>query len=365
MSSDGISSLERGHRRTPQRETLALLSGALALNDEQRRELEAAAARAGPRGARGTKSLASAETAASGLPLSLTSFVGRDVELEEVVALVREHRLVTLTGAGGIGKTQMALQAGTALSGGAEDIRFVALAPLGSPSPVAQAVASALGVQESPNHPLLETLLAHLKKQSMLLILDNCEHVIDEAAMVAEPLLAGCPRVRILATSREPLRIAGERTYRLPSLRLPSPDVAAGLSAADAAGYGAIALFSDRARAADYRFALTGENVPIVAELCRHLDGIPLAIELAAARVNVLSVKALNEMLDHRFRLTGGERIALPRRQTMRGAIDWSYDLLRARAARIRAPFDLPRRLHAARRRRGLRRRSNGRRRSG
>jgi predicted ATPase len=336
MSSDGISSLERGHRRTPQRETLALLAGALALNDEQRRELEAAAARAEPRGSRDPKSLASAATAASGLPLSLTSFVGREVELAEVVALVRAHRLVTLTGAGGIGKTQMALQAGTALSGGAEDIRFIALAPLGSPSPVAPAIASALGVQESPNRPLLETLLAHLEKRSMLLILDNCEHVIDEAAMAADELLAGCSRVRILATSREPLRVAGERTYRLPSLRLPSPGVAAGLSATDAAGYGAIALFSDRARAVDYRFALTGENVPIVAELCRHLDGIPLAIELAAARVNVLSVKALGEVLDDRFRvLRGGERIALPRQQTMRGAIDWSYDLLSAREQRI------------------------------
>jgi predicted ATPase len=336
MSSDGISSLERGHRRTPQRETLALLAGALALNGEQRRELEAAAARAGPRGARGAKSLASAPETAAGLPLSLTSFVGRGAELEEVVSLVREHRLVTLTGAGGIGKTQMALQAGTALSGGAEDIRFIALAPLGSQSPVAPAIASALGVQETPNLPLVQTLLAHLKKRSTLLILDNCEHVIDEASMVADELLAGCPRLRILATSREPLRIAGERIYRLPSLRLPSPDVAAGLSATDAAQYGAIALFSDRASAVDYRFTLTGENVPAVAELCRHLDGIPLAIELAAARVNVLSVKALNEMLDDRFRvLTGGERIALPRQQTMRGAIDWSYDLLFAPEQRI------------------------------
>ena len=330
MSSDGISALERGHRRTPQRETLALLAGALTLDDDQHRAFEAAAAHAARPGARRTIIAASEPgTVTPGLPLSLTSFVGRDVELEEVVTLVREHRLVTLTGVGGIGKTQMALQAATVLSGGAEEARFIALAPLGSPSPVAPAIASALGVQEQPNRPLLETVVAHLEKRSMLLILDNCEHVIDEAAVAAAQLLAGCPFVRILATSREPLRVAGERTYRLPSLRTPSADVVPGLSATDAVEYGAIALFSDRARAVDYRFALTGENAPIVAELCRRLDGIPLAIELAAARVNLLSVKALNDMLDDRFRiLTGGERAALPRQQTMRGAIDWSYDLL-------------------------------------
>ncbi len=332
MSSDGISALERGHRRTPQRETLALLAGALALDDDQRRAFEAAAAHAARRSARRTIVVASeTERVASGQPLSLTSFVGRDVELEQVLTLVREHRLVTLTGVGGIGKTQMALQAATVLSGGAEEACFIALAPLGSPSPVAPAIASALGVQEQPNRPLLETVVAHLEKRSMLLILDNCEHVINEAAIAAAQLLAGCPRVRILATSREPLRVSGERTYRLPSLRIPTPEVAAGLSATDAVGYGAIALFSDRARAVDYRFALTGENAPVVAELCRRLDGIPLAIELAAARVNVLSVNALNDMLDDRFRvLTGGERVALPRQQTMRGAIDWSYDLLSA-----------------------------------
>jgi predicted ATPase/transcriptional regulator with XRE-family HTH domain len=331
MSSDGISALERGHRRTPQRETLALLAGALALDDEQRRTFEAAAHAARGGAGRATGAASEPETVTSGLPLSLTSFVGRDVELEEVVALVREHRLVTLTGVGGIGKTQTALQAGAALSGGPDDVRFIALAPLGSLSPVVPAIASALGVQELPNHPLLETVVAYLEKRSMLLILDNCEHVINEAAVAAAQLLAGCARVRILATSREPLRVAGERSYRLPSLRIPSPDVAAGLSATDAAEYGAIALFSDRARAVDYRFAITGENAPIVAELCRRLDGIPLAIELAAARANVLSVKALNDMLDDRFRiLTGGERVALPRQQTMRGAIDWSYDLLGA-----------------------------------
>ena len=175
------------------------------------------------------------------------------------------------------------------------------------------AIASGLGVRPEPNRPLLETLLAYLKNRALLLILDNCEHVIAEAAHVAGTLLANCARVRILATSREPLKVAGEHTYRLPSLSLPS----------------AVALFTDRARAADHHFELSDENAPIVAELCGHLDGIPLAIELAAARVNLLSLRAIAEKLSDRFRLlSGGERSALPRQQTMRAAIDWSYDLL-------------------------------------
>ena len=147
--------------------------------------------------------------------------------------------------------------------------------------------------------------------------------------------MVGCPQVRILATSREPLRAAGEHVYRLPSLRVPSPEATRRLSASTPR-YGAIALFNDRARAADHRFTLADENAPIVAELCRRLDGIPLAIELAAARVNQLSLNALAQKLDDRFRiLTGGDRTALPRQQTMRATIDWSYDLLAAPEQRV------------------------------
>ena len=333
MSTNGISSLERGYRRTPQRETLALLVGALALNDAQREEFEAAAARSALLGRRASVTVGPwADGTTAALPLALTSFVGREAELDEIAALVREHRIVTLTGAGGVGKTQTALRAATALSDATDGaICFVGLSSIGSPSLVVSTIASTLGLQEVPDRPLLETLLAYLKNKVVLLILDNCEHVITRAASIAQALLAGCPRVRILATSREALRAAGEYTYRLPSLRMPSAETTRTLSAADAGAYAAVVLFADRARAADARFALTDENAPMVADLCRRLDGIPLAVELAAARVNALSVKALAEKLDDRFRiLTRGDRTALPRHQTMRAAIDWSYDLLPA-----------------------------------
>ena len=197
-------------------------------------------------------------------------------------------------------------------------------------------IASALGVQGVPDRPLLETLLAYLKNKALLLILDNCERVITETAAVAQALLAGCPRIRILATSREAIRAAGEHTYRLPSLRTPSAETTRTLTKAEAAAYGAVALFAYRAQAADARFRISDLNAPTVADLCRRLDGIPLAIELAAARVNALSIKALAEKLDDRLQiLTRGDRTALPRHQTMRLAIDWSYDLLSARERRV------------------------------
>jgi predicted ATPase len=255
------------------------------------------------------------------LPLALTRFVGREAELAEIVTLLREHRLVTVTGPGGVGKTQTALRVAASLTEMPDlMIRFVPLAPLTDPSLVVTAIASMLGLQEMPNHPLLDTLLTYLKNKSVLLILDNCEHVVDEAGTAIEALLLNCPQVRVLATSRESLRVAGERSYRLPSL------------SAD----GAIALFVDRALAADHRFMLTDESTPIVAEICQGLDCIPLAIEMAAARVNVLSVQALKDGLENRFRiLIGGNRKVPPRQQTMRATIDWSYELLSVREQRL------------------------------
>jgi predicted ATPase/transcriptional regulator with XRE-family HTH domain len=319
ISTEGVSALERGYRRSPQRETLALLAEALALDGEQRRDFEAAAKRAGLARRGGASGAAGPwiESGGSALPFALTSFVGRETELEEIATLVRQHRLVTLTGSGGVGKTQTALQVGNALGDTTDGAAcFVGLAPIGDPSFVVYTVASALGIRPAPDQPPLQMLLAHLKNKALLLILDNCEHVITEVSSVTNTLLAHCARVRILATSREPLKVPGEHTYRLPSLSLPA----------------AVTLFADRAQAAEHRFTLTDENAPIVAEVCRRLDGIPLAIELAAARVNLLSVKALAEKLDDRFRiLTGGDRIALPRQQTMRAAIDWSHDLLEER----------------------------------
>ncbi len=334
MSANGIGALERGHRRTPQHETLALLVRALALDDRQREEFEAAAApsRALRRNDGAAPAGPSLTTGVSNIPLFLTSFVGRDIELDEVATLVREHRLVTLTGAGGIGKTQTALQVGAGFAGrGETSVCFVALAPLGDPALVVAAIASTLDVREVPDRPLLETLTAYLRDKLLLLILDNCEHVITEAATVVGALLTRCRSLRILATSREPLRTAGERTYRLPSLSVPAHDAIRGLSAAEALSSSAVVLFCDRARSADHRFALTDENAPAVAEICRQLDGIPLAIELCVARINTFPVQAIVKMLDHRFIiLTGGERTALPRQQTMSAAIDWSYDLLSA-----------------------------------
>jgi predicted ATPase/transcriptional regulator with XRE-family HTH domain len=333
ISTNGISALERGYRRWPQRETVALLARALTLDDEQRGRFEAVAARSGqvrPSGRSLGHRRPMDRGGASALPIALTSFVGREAELAEIAALARAHRLVTLTGSGGVGKTQTVLHVGTALADAdSSAVCFVDFAPVGDSSLVAAAIALAIGVQEAPARPLIETLIGFFKDRSLLLILDNCEHVVTEAASVVASLLAGCPLLRILATSREPLRAAGERVYRLPSLTVPPLEITEHLRAADAADFDAICLFADRAQAVDHRFALTDENAPTVAALCRHLDGIPLAIELAAARMNSLSLKSLAKMLDSRFQvLARGERLARPRQQTMHATIDWSYDLL-------------------------------------
>ncbi len=324
LSANGIGALERGYRRAPQRETLALIVGGLALNDNERRQLEAAAARSKSPSQEGMTS-ASVQRRPDGapakLPLALDHFVGRENELEEIAQLVREHRLVTLTGAGGIGKTQTALRAAASLEEGRiGDVRFIGLAPLGDPVLVVSAIAASCGVKEVLHQPLLETVVASLRNHPLLLILDNCEHVVAEAAHVAEFLLSSCPELRILATSREPLRSAGEHMYRLPSLTHDD----------------AVALFVARARAADHRFEIDDENAFAVGEICHRLDGIPLAIELAAARVNVLSLKALSERIGSRLQTIGsGARTAAPRQQTMAATIAWSYDLLSPQEQRV------------------------------
>jgi predicted ATPase/class 3 adenylate cyclase len=261
------------------------------------------------------------------LPRQVTTLIGRDDVLAEIEALVLEHPLVTLVGTGGVGKTRVALQAGAdLLDGSADGVWFVELAPLGGASLVVNTIASTFGLREQPNRSVLDVLLRYLRPRRLLLILDNCEHLIEEAARVADAILRAAPEVRILATSREPLRIAAEHVYRIPSLAVPFSDA---LPAAEALRYGAIALFAERATAADAKFALTDDDAPIVAEICRRLDGIALAIELAAARVRMLPPRQLAQRLDERFRvLTGGSRTALPRQQTMRALIDWSHDLL-------------------------------------
>ncbi|MGA9945540.1 MAG: adenylate/guanylate cyclase domain-containing protein [Candidatus Cybelea sp.] len=248
------------------------------------------------------------------LPPQLTSFVGRAEEVAAISTLLKEHRLVTLVGAGGAGKTRCAVQVGDDLLERFNDgVWLIELASIPDGSLVTASVARTLGHRESPNDPLLNTLLGYLKRSQLLLVFDNCEHVIDAVRAVAASILRGCPGVRILATSRESLNIAGEQIFPLPALALPA----------------SVALFDDRARAADPRFTITDGNAPFVAEIAARLDGIPLAIELAAARVKVLSPQQLARRLDERLRLlTGGDRSALPRHQTMRALIDWSFDLL-------------------------------------
>jgi len=262
------------------------------------------------------------------LPAQLDSFVDREEVVIEIKALLEQHRFVTLVGTGGAGKTRCAIHIGAELVDASGDGVWLAeLALISDPLLVTSVIARALGVQESPNRPMLDTLLGYLKRKRLLLILDNCEHVIEEARKVVASILHGCPEVCILATSREGLNIAGEQLYRMPSLSVPHVDQT--LSAQEMLAFGAPSLFVDRAFSVDNRFVLTDENATHIAEISRRLDGIPLAIELAAARVKVLSPRQLAQKLDERFRvLTSGDRSALPRHQTMRALIDWSYELL-------------------------------------
>lgn len=260
------------------------------------------------------------------LPAQATSFVGRVEELAEVSELVRAARLVTLTGSGGCGKTRMALQVGAdLLDGSADGVWFCDLSPISDPGLVPSTVASALGVREDPTRPLLDQVVEHLRDRQLLLVVDNCEQVIDVAAKLADALLRNCEQVHLLATSREPLVVDGEHVYRVPSLSLGSSQE--GLLSSDA-----VQLFAARARSHCPALVLDESSLPVVASICRHLDAIPLAIELAAARLRVLSPAEIEHRLADRFRLlTGGNRTALPRHQTLRAAIDWSYEALNER----------------------------------
>jgi predicted ATPase/transcriptional regulator with XRE-family HTH domain len=333
ISATAIGLLERGVRRAPRRETLALLIGALGLSGYERAQLEAAA-----NGARARAGNTASTSAAmpNNLPTQLSSFVGREDVVTEVKQLIGVHRLVTLVGAAGIGKTRIALHvAAELIEGPLAGIWFVDLAPLRDASLAANTIGEALGILQAPNRPTLETIVEYLKKKHILLVLDNCEHVIDGLARTAVAILHGCAHVHILATSREPLAISGERLFRVPSLGVPSPHDLETLTLDNIREYGAIALFVDRASAKNHRFGLTEQLAPVVIEICRRLDGIALAIELAAARLNVLSATMLAQKLEHCFSiLTGGNRSALPRHRTMRALIDWSYDLLKDREQR-------------------------------
>jgi predicted ATPase/DNA-binding winged helix-turn-helix (wHTH) protein len=260
------------------------------------------------------------------LPEPLTSFIGRERELVEIKRLLPGKRLLTLVGVGGIGKTRLALQAAAEVTDAYRDgVWLVELGSISDPSLVPTSVAQVLGVQEGAGAPLTDTLCANLKTRQLLLILDNCEHLLAACARLADAVLRNAAEPTIMATSREPLHVAGEQTYTLQSLSLPE-------RAADAEAVGrseAVRLFVERVQRQLPGFALTAARASVVAELCIHLDGIPLALELAAARVRTLSVEQINARLNNRFKLlTGGMHMALPRHQTLRATLDWSFDLL-------------------------------------
>jgi predicted ATPase/class 3 adenylate cyclase len=272
--------------------------------------------------------LRSLDALPNNLPLQRTTFVGRERDVAEVKELLDHHRLLTLVGSGGVGKTRLAIQVGADLLDRYPDgVWFVDLARIDNPELVASVVAQTLGMSQRQDQRVDESIPPWLKRKKLLLIFDNCEHVLEPIAALAGAILATAQDVRILATSRQALNISGEAAHALASLAVPAETTS--LTTGEALGYGAIALFVDRATAVDTRFALTDTTAPIVAEICRRLDGIALAIELAAARVKVLSIPNLAQRLNQRFKLlTGGSRDVLPRQKTLGALIDWSYDLL-------------------------------------
>ena len=252
---------------------------------------------------------------AHNLPIELTNFIGRQGEIKSLRDALKANRLITLTGAGGAGKTRLAVHVAAELAGEfADGICYVDLAPITHPDVVAVTAARALGLPDQPGRSTLDTLLRHLRDRQMLVVLDNCEHLLEASAALASALLGGAPGLTLLATSREPLLVSGEAAWQVPSLPLADE---------------AVELFADRARLAKSDFAVTADNAVAVAEICRRLDGMPLAIELAAARVRALSLTEIVDSLHDRFRvLTGGSRTSVRRQQTLRASVDWSHALL-------------------------------------
>jgi non-specific serine/threonine protein kinase len=349
LSVQALSALENGRRQIPYRHTVALLASALGLSAPEIARLEAtivrgrvpASAEASAPGVHNQRTNPDHKTGAdrlapvrmaqsprTNLPVALTSFIGREREQGEVRALLDATRLVTLTGAGGAGKTRLALAvAGRVLNEFPDGIRLAELAPLADPALAVQAVAAVLELREEPNRPLLATLVAHLEERRLLLVLDNCEHLVAACAELAVALLQCCPHLRILATSRETLEVPGETCYRVPSLAV--PDLVRLPDAEHLPTYEAVQLFMQRARSRRPGFTLTAQNAWAIAQVCTRLDGMPLAIELAAARAGTMTVEQIAVRLDDGFRLlTGGPRTAVPRQQTQRATLDWSYDLL-------------------------------------
>ena len=342
LSARAVRALEAGERTAPHRDTVRLLAGALPLSGDERAALEAGARRPARRWPTDTPTPTRAPGA---LPVPLTPLVGREREVAAIRARLGRGgvRLLTLIGTGGVGKTRLALHAAAGLGptdgwpdggpGGApypDGVRLAALAALRDPALVPQVVAAAVGVREEPGRPLVDTLADALRPRRLLLVLDNCEHVLPGAAPAVAALLAACPRLAVLATSRGALRLTGEHEYPVLPLPLPAPpDPVRPPTPAALSRCEAVALFAQRAAAVRPDFALTGENAPAVAEVCRRLDGLPLAIELAAAQVKVLPPRALLARLSGRLAvLVGGPRDAPARQQTLRATLDWSHALL-------------------------------------
>jgi predicted ATPase/class 3 adenylate cyclase len=274
--------------------------------------------------------LRSLEATPNNLAQQLNSFIGRERETAEVKAMLAANRLVTLLGMGGIGKSRLSVQLGAEVMDDYSDgVWLVELAPLSDPQLVPQAVASVLGVKEEAGRPVIDALVKFVRDRALLVILDNCEHVVHACADLAKQLLQAAPGLKVLASSRDPLQIAGETVYHVPTLSAPGPNTK--VTMAEMAQHEAVRLFIDRATAAQPAFRLTDQNAVAVADICHRLDGIPLAIELAAARTRALSVEVISARLNDRFRLlVTGDRTVLPRQRTLRALIDWSYDLLPA-----------------------------------
>ncbi len=322
LSADAIGLLERGERQRPRRHTVRQLAGALGLSDEECARFAAArqAQRAAPRPDAALR---------PALPLPATTFVGRAAEIADLTRLLAPPtvRLVTLTGPGGVGKTRLAVEVAARLADQfADGAVFVPLAPLREPALVLDGIARELGITDRGGRPRLERLTARLRARRLLLVLDNFEHLLPAAPLLAD-LLAACPRLVVLATSRAPLRLSGERQYPVPPL--PPPDAGSASRPENLAHHPALALFAQRAGAVAPGFALTPETAEATAAICRRLDGLPLAIELAAAGVKVLPPRALLARLDRALPLLAGGPRDLPARQrTLRDTIAWSYDLL-------------------------------------
>ena len=325
LSVRGISDLERGARSAPRLETVRMLADALGVGQDDRSAL-LAAARPALLGGAGADHV---RPALPSVPTPLTRLIGREVEIGALRTILQRDdvRFVTLTGAGGTGKTRLAIAVAAEMGDAFPDgVVFVDLSPLTDPTLVVPTIATSLGVREVVDQSLSETLSSFLTSKQLLLVLDNCERILAAAPDITT-LLAACPGLSVLATSREPLHVRGEREFPVPPLPLPATTPL--LELGQFASAPAIALFVERAEESQPEFTMTTENMAAVAAICRRLDGLPLAIELAAARVKVLPPQALLVRLEHRLPLlTGGGRDLPARQRTMRDAIAWSYDLL-------------------------------------